>query len=73
MFIPEEEHNGARVVQLVHGLEVRHLVQVAHVQDGEVLDPVRDLVEDFVLAHAVGVAVAAEADHDQAVFLWMRG
>ena len=36
---------------------------------GEVLDLVGNLVEDLVLAHAVGVVVAAEADDDEAVFL----
>ena len=68
MLIPEEKHDRARVVEFVHGFEVGDLVQVADVQGGEVLDSVGDLVEDFVLAHAVLVRVPAEANDDEAVF-----
>lgn len=49
----------------VHLLEVRNLLQVADVDDGEVLDSVGDLVKDFVLFHAVWIVVATEADHDE--------
>lgn len=42
MFVPKEEHQRHGVVKLVHLLEVRHLVEVAHVKDGEVLDTVGD-------------------------------
>lgn len=35
----------------------------------KVLHLVGDLVQHFVLAHAVLVVVAPEADHDEAVFL----
>ncbi len=68
MLVAEEEHEGDGVVELVHLLEVGHLVEVADVDDGEVLDAVGDLVEHFVLAHAVGVPVAPEADYHEAVF-----
>jgi len=57
----------------VHLLEVWDLVQVAEVDDGEVLDPVGYSVEDFILFHAVGVPVATEADHDKAIFLAQNG
>lgn len=63
----EEEHDGAGVVQFVHGVEVGHTINVADVDDGKVLDLLGDLVEDLVLAHAVWVVVAAEADHDKAL------
>ena len=68
MLVAEEEHQRDGVVELVHLLEVGDLVEVADVDDGEVLDPVGDFVEYFVLPHAVGVPVAAEADDDEAVF-----
>ena len=68
MLVAEEEHQRDGVVQLVHLLEVRHLVQVADVQHREVLDPVGDPVQHFVLPHAVGVPVAPEADHHQPLF-----
>jgi hypothetical protein len=42
VFIAEEKHQRHRVVQLVHLLEVRHLVEVAHVHDREVFDSVCD-------------------------------
>ena len=67
MLIAEEEHDGTRVVQLVHLVEVGHLVNVADVHGGKGLDLVGDFVEDLVLAHAVVVKVAAEADHDEAL------
>lgn len=64
VLVAEEEHDGARVVQLVHLVEVRDLVDVADVDDREGLDLVGDLVEDLVLAHTLLVPVAAEADAD---------
>ena len=57
----------------VHLLEVGDLVEIADVDDGEVLDAVGDAVEDFVLAHAVGVPVATEANDDKALFLGHDG
>jgi hypothetical protein len=73
MLVTEEEHDGHRIVQFVHGLKVRHLVQVAQVDGRKVLDAVGDFVQDLVLRHAVGVAVAAEADHDEPVFFGEDG
>ena len=73
VLVAEEEHEGDGIVEFVHLLEVGDLVEVADVDDGEVLDAVGDLVEDFVLPHAVGIPVAAEADHDQAVFFGHDG
>ena len=67
VLVAEKEHDGAGVVQLVHLVEVGDLVDVADVDGGEALDLVGDLVEHLVLAHAVGVPVAAEADHAQAL------
>jgi hypothetical protein len=57
------------VLLTVHLLEVGNLVEIADVDDGEVLDSVGDTVEDLVLSHAVGVPVATEADDDEALFL----
>lgn len=64
MFIPIEEHDRHGVIDLIHLVEVLHLVNVANVDHREILDPVGDLVENFVLQHAVGVVVASEADED---------
>ena len=87
MLVAEEEHKRHWVVELVHLLEVRNLIEIAYVEHGEVLDTVRDpygsagqvckegagggqklTVEDFILAHAVGVPIASEAYDYQAFF-----
>lgn len=70
VFVSEEEHEGAWVVELVHLVEVGDLVDVAEVDDGVVADLVGDLVEDFVLAHAVGIPVTTESDDDETILLW---
>ena len=69
VFVSEEEHEGARVVEFVHLVEVGDRVDVAEVDDSKVANLVGDLVENFVLAHAVGVPVTAEADDDETIFL----
>lgn len=63
----EKEHDGARIVQLVHCVEVGHAVDIADVNDSEVFDALGDLVENLVLAHAVGVVIAPEANHDESL------
>lgn len=73
VLVAEEEHERHAVVEFVHLLEVGHLVEIADVDDGEVLDAVGDAVEDFVLAHAIRVPVAAEADYDEAFFFGEDG
>lgn len=69
VLVSEEEHEGARVVEFVHLVEVGDLVDVAEVYNGEVADLVGDLVKDFILAHAVWIPVTAEANDDETVFL----
>lgn len=72
VLVSEEEHEGARVVEFVHLVEVGDLVDVAEVYNGEVADLVGDLVKDFILAHAVWIPVTAEANDDETVFLWRK-
>jgi hypothetical protein len=50
---------GSYSVQLV---EILDLLEIADVDDSEVLDTVCDTIEDFVLAHAVGAPVFSKAD-----------
>ena len=38
MLIPEEEHDGYRVIQLVHLIEIGNLINVTQVDDGEIFD-----------------------------------
>ena len=63
MLIAKEKHKRDRVVELVHLLEVGDLIQIADIEDSEILDAVGDPVKYFVLAHAVCIPVAAEADY----------
>jgi hypothetical protein len=69
VFVAEEEHQGDWVVDFVHLLEVRNLVEIAHIDGGKVLDSIGDMVEDFILSHTVGIPVATEADNNQAFLL----
>jgi hypothetical protein len=69
VFVAEEEHDGHRVVEFVHLLEVGYFVKVAEVDYGEVLDALGDAVEDLILSHAVWVAVSSESNDYQALFL----
>ena len=73
VFIPEEEHERDGIIELIHLLKVRDLIEIADVDDGEVLDAVGDAVEHFVLSHAVWVPVSTEADDDQALFRGQNG
>jgi hypothetical protein len=73
VLVAEEEHQGDGVVEFIHLLEVGNLVEVADVDDSEVLDAFSDLVEHFVLTHTVGVPVATEADHDQSFVFGQDG
>ena len=38
------------------------MIKITDVDDGEVLDAVGDTIQDFILAHAVGVPVFAKED-----------
>ncbi len=52
MFIPKEEHHRNRIVQFIHLIKVRNLVDVAEVDDGEVFDLVGDAYGELVLVHS---------------------
>lgn len=69
MLVSEEEHQGDRIVEFVHLLEVGDLIEVADINDGEILDSVGDFVKYFVLTHTVRVPVAAKSYHDQSLVL----
>ena len=63
MFIPKKKHQRNRIIQLIHLLEIRHLIQITDIKHRKILNPVGDSVQYFVLPHAVGVPVAPEADY----------
>lgn len=82
---PIEEHDGARVVQLVHLYPCKrtaqwlerstHLVEVGDVRDvnevnnRKVLHLLRNRVESLIHGHALAVPVMAEANNNDPVFL----
>jgi len=57
------------VEQFVHLLEVGDLVEIAHIDDGKVLDSISDAVQDFALSHAIRVPVTTEVDNHQSFVL----
>lgn len=67
MFIPEEEHDGDGVVQLIHLVEIRHFVDIAKIDDSEVFDLVSDSIENLILPHTIGVPIPTEANDDETV------
>ena len=69
MLIAEEEHEGDRIVEFVHLLEVFYFVDVANIDDGEVLHNIGDLVEHLILTHAVGLGLTTEANDHQSLVL----
>lgn len=69
VLVSVEEHDGARVVQLVHRVEVGHLCRVDEVDDAVVLDELRNRVQHLVHLHADGVVVVPEPDADDARLL----
>lgn len=53
MLVAKEEHERHRVVEFVHLFEVGHLVEIADVDYGEVLDAVSDAWKRGLLATSV--------------------
>jgi hypothetical protein len=64
--VAPEKHDGARIVELIHGVEIRNNLIVDRVDDGEVFDDVGKLEEVLVHGHAGGVGVGTEAQDDEA-------
>eukprot|EP00306_Pavlova_sp_CCMP459_P021172 CAMPEP_0185541328 /NCGR_PEP_ID=MMETSP1381-20130426/1892_1 /TAXON_ID=298111 /ORGANISM="Pavlova sp., Strain CCMP459" /LENGTH=184 /DNA_ID=CAMNT_0028153231 /DNA_START=988 /DNA_END=1543 /DNA_ORIENTATION=- len=73
MLVPEEEHDSARVVEFVHGVEVGHLRDVHEVDHRKVLHKLSYGVECLVHLHAHGVIVVAKADHYHSILLGEDG
>lgn len=60
MFVSEEEHHGAGIVQLVHLVEVRHLRDVDQIDDCKVFHFLGNAVHDLVHFHARRVPIVSE-------------
>jgi len=71
--VPEEEHGGARVVQLVHLVKVRHIGDIDQIDDAVVFDLLGDAEQSFVHFHTRGVPIVAESDEDNFVLFGEDG
>ena len=67
MFVAEEEHEGNGIVKFIHLFKVGNLIEIADVDDGEILDPIGDTVEDLILSHAIRIPVTTKSDDDKAL------
>ena len=56
VLVSEEEHDSARIVQLVHSIEIRHLRDVHQVYDTEVFNLIGNVEQRLVHFHARLVA-----------------
>ena len=54
-------------------VKIGYLIYIADVDDTKVRHLVSDTAEDIILAHAVGIGVAPEADEDDTLFLGEDG
>ena len=67
MFIPEKEHDCARIVKFIHLVEIGYFVDINKVEDCKILAFVGDAIEHFVLFHPGFVPVASEADYHYSI------
>lgn len=58
-------HNGHRIIKLIHGVELGHLVDITQVNHGKVLDLIGNLGQDVILPQTVWVAIFSEPDDHQ--------
>jgi len=69
MLVPIEEHHRDWVIQLVHLVEIRHLGDIAEIDNGEVLDLLTHGIQSLVHPHALWIPVVPESnDHDPIFF-----
>lgn len=71
VLVAEEEHHRARIVQLVHLVEVRHLGNVDQIDDSEVLHFLGDAVHDLIHFHAGGVPIVTETYYLEGKQCWL--
>ena len=69
MTVAIKEHDGARVVELVHLVEARHLSDVHKIDDCHLADLVGNPKKTLVHLPAFGVIVVSKTDDHNAAFL----
>lgn len=73
MPVTEEKHHSHWVVELIHGIEIGHMLVVYYIELGEVLYRLSTLAEDLVHLHAIFVGVSSEPDADNSIFFRKDG
>lgn len=68
LYLPPKEHDSARIIQFIHLVEIRHLLDIDDIESRKCLDLGRDFVEQFIHGHALGETVLAESDHNYMAF-----
>jgi hypothetical protein len=66
--VAEEEHDGALVIELVHGVEVGNLRDIHEIRHGEVLHIVGHFKQGFIHLHAGGVPIVTKPDNNDLIF-----
>lgn len=62
MFVAEEEHHRAGVVQFVHFIEVRYFRNIDQIDDCKILYFLGNAVHDLVHFHARGIPIVSETN-----------
>lgn len=73
MLVAKEKHGGARIKQLVHDVEIRHLANIDQIDHCEILDVFGETEKHFILTHAGLVVVVTETDHDDTILFAQDG
>ena len=73
MSVPVEEHHRHRIIELVHGVEVRHFSDVHYVHHYEVAELGGCFEHNLIHLHALWVPVVSESDNNQLLALIDNG
>ncbi|KAI9909447.1 hypothetical protein PsorP6_015027 [Peronosclerospora sorghi] len=70
VFVPKKKHDRARVIELVHGIKVRHFGNVHDVDHGKILDVLCHAAKYFIHLHTRRIMVVSKTnDHDTVTFV----
>ncbi|KAA8903361.1 hypothetical protein TRICI_005719 [Trichomonascus ciferrii] len=73
VFVAEKEHDTHWIVEFIHLVESRDLVNVAYINSGKVANLFGNVVQNLVHLHTFGVVISAKPNHNQTVFLRENG
>jgi hypothetical protein len=69
MSIPEKEHDCARIVKLIHGIEVWNLSYVHQIDHSKIADLLSDFIKSFIHLHASRIPIVSKTDAYNTIFL----